>query len=43
VSSRALRQQRSLRISEPDSPPAHPVFKQSVFRLKKLDDDQLVR
>jgi hypothetical protein len=36
------REQRSLCIGEPDSPPAQPVFKQSVFGLEKLDDDQLV-
>jgi hypothetical protein len=36
------RNERSLCIGEPDSPPTQPVFKQSVFGLEKLDDDQLV-
>ena len=36
------RQQRPLGVGEPDSPPTQPVFKQSVFGLEKLDDDQLV-
>jgi hypothetical protein len=36
------RQQRPLRVGEPDPLSAQPVFEQPVLGLKEFDDDQLV-
>jgi len=36
------RQKSQLTVGEADTPPAQPLFEQSVFSLKKFDDDELM-